>query len=110
MYGPGYPHPPPPYYGYPPQPIIIQKGGGKGRGRGPKNQPMVMDPIAAIQKLRDDADKLEKMFKKEEKKEDKKESFFLRKQLSLLETIGLQFVLLLPTTFVLWAIFKSVAR
>jgi hypothetical protein len=116
MYGPGYPQPP--YFGYPPPPQTngvvyvpypMQTKGGKGR-KG-MNQRVAQDPLAVIAKAQDDLAKLEKMFKKEDKKEEpKKESFLLRKQLSLLETIGIQFILWLPTTGVLYLILKGFVR
>jgi hypothetical protein len=107
MYGPGYPQPP--YFGYPPPPQTngvvyvpypMQTKGGKGR-KG-MNQRVAQDPLAVIAKAQDDLAKLEKMFKKE--------SFLLRKQLSLLETIGIQFILWLPTTGVLYLILKGFVR
>ena len=111
MYGPGsYPQWPP----YPPQsnvvyipvPTAAPTKGGKGR-KGWKNPPL--DPLTEIAKAKDNLEKLEKLFKKEEKKDDKKDGGLTKKQFSFLETLGLQFVLWLPTSFMIWGGFKMIS-
>jgi hypothetical protein len=113
MYGPGsYPGgwpPYPPHQGviYVPMPIP-GKGGGKGSRKGFKtNGPM--DILTNIQKTKDDLEKLEKLFKKEEKKDDKKDDNKQR-TFTLLETVGLNFIFMLPTTLILYVLLKAFAK
>lgn len=101
-------YPPPPYYPPPQSSGVVyvpypMKGNGKGR-KGSRD-PVTRDPLAFIAKAKDDLDRLEKMFKKEEKKDDKKGRTF-----TLLETIALQFIFMLPTTLILYLFLKLIAK
>lgn len=114
----GYPpYPPPPYY--PPQSGVIYvpvpqqpapKGKGGGR-KGWKNPPPPLDPLASIAKAKEDIEKLEKWFKKEEKKDDKpKESFMAKKQFTFMEAVAFNFIFWLPTSLLIFGALNLVRK
>jgi hypothetical protein len=115
MYGPGshWWGPPPPYGQQQPNVVYIPvPTPSKGKGRGGKVKAPT-DIFAILEKAQSDLDKAKKMFKEEDKKKDDKKdegSPLTKKRFSLLETIAFNFIFGLPTSFVLFLLYKAVSK